>query len=134
MRVVSWNIRGLALKSSKGRRKWETIVNSDDFKGAIVLLQELKIIEEDVGYVKWLCDQKGLDVEISCNLYRSRGGAVIAPRKFGIRLVEKDEGTGRRVTVKCNEAGENCYITCIYAPDNHKEKREWLSKLKVPKG
>ena len=48
MRVVSWNIRGMGFKTEKGREKWDTIVKGEFFRGVIILLQETKIMEEDV--------------------------------------------------------------------------------------
>ena len=92
-------------------------------------MQETKIVQEDVEYLDYLCKKEGLDVLTSYNISRCRGVAVIAPRKFGITLVLKDEEERRRITVKCNETGGSIFVTCVYAPVEHKEKREWLTEF-----
>ena len=123
----------MGFKTEKEREKWDMIVKGEFFRGVIILLQETKIMEEDVEYFKFLCDKEGWDVYTSCNISRCRGVAIIEAKKYKMKLVEKDTG-GRKIMIQCGEEGEDMFITSIYAPVEHKERREWLSKLKVPKG
>ena len=133
MRIVSWNIREMGFHTSKGRKKWDSLISEGFFRDVVVLLQETKIIDEDVGYFRYLCDIQGWNVHTCCNNSRSRGVAIIGPRKFKLKFESKDNGEGRRLTISCQDEEVTTYVTCVYAPDVYKEKREWISKLKVPK-
>ena len=71
-------------------------------------------------YFKFLCDKVDAGVQ---QLLEQKS----------TKLVERDTG-GRKITIQCKEEGEDMFVTSIYAPVEHKEKQEWLNKLKVLKG
>ena len=134
MKVASWNIQGMGMGTDKGREKWAFLKKGECFRGAIILLQEIRLNEGDLERFMYMSAPEGWDAFVHC-APGSRGGvAILVPKRYEAVYISRDS-EGRRLTVKLNEKGESMHVTCVYGHSSKKNLRyEWIETLKVPKG
>ena len=102
------------METAKGREKWDFLRKGECFRGAVVLLQEVRLNDGDVERFMYMSTQEGWDAFVHC-APGSRGGvAILVPKKYEAVYISRDN-EGRRLTVKLNKKGESTHITCVYA-------------------
>ena len=68
MKVASGNVQGMGMGTAKGREKWTFLRKGECFRGAIILLQEIRLNKGDWDRFMHMSAQEGWDAFVHCAL------------------------------------------------------------------